>query len=389
MQAVGRWSAGLAAVAALVLSSQTPALAQPKPRKELYWFDWWELENKVWPLTTGKGVTVAVVDEEVNRGLPDLSGSVLPNVNLDEIRVRPDPKNGGHGTAMAALIVGQGRGTGMVGVAPGAKVLPLIAHGDITWGLAIRYAADHGAKVVNMSLGSQTFLPCPPDLQQAIAYAVRRDVIIVASAGNEGRHADWRSTPANCPGVFAIGGLDGFVKPWAGTTPGEYVMAAAPAVGAGTINGGGQFQWRGAGTSPSAALVSGVVALVRSKYPQMPAREVVQRILATSKDVGKPGWDDVTGYGLVRPYRALTDKVPPTAPNPVYASFDRSQENNGKVRSESRASKGRTPSPQVTPKPQASSGPLYREPVILLGLVGGMLALCLGAVFWRVNVKQR
>ncbi|MFG2001002.1 S8 family serine peptidase [Spirillospora sp. NPDC048911] len=304
---------------ALVLLTPMPATGAPKPRKELYWFDWWELEKKVWPITMGEGVTVAVIDDEVNRGLPDLQGAVLPNIGMDAVRVKPDRENGGHGTAMTALIVGQGRGTGMVGVAPRAKVLPLVAYFDDGWAKAIRYAADHGVKVVNMSRGSAAFQPCEGEVQDSISYAVKRDVVVVVSAGNEGRRGGWRSFPANCAGVLAVGGLDGHVRPWSESTPGEYVMVAAPSVEAGSIDGGGQFEWRGhAGTSQAAALTSGVVALVRSKYPKMPAREVVQRLLATSRDVGKPGWDDVTGYGLVRPYRALVDKVPTNAPNPIY-----------------------------------------------------------------------
>ena len=319
MRARTRWFGVVSAVVVLVLLSPNPAFAVPEPRKELYWFDWWELENKVWPITTGKGITVAVIDNEVKRDLPDLRGAVLPNVNMNPNNVKQDPDNGGHGTAMSALIVGQGHGTGMVGVAPGAKVLPLPGESDDAWAKGLRYAADHGAKVVNISQGNVTFQPCYPPLQAAVSYAVQRDVVVVVSAGNEGRHGDWRSSPANCAGVLAVGGLDGQVEPWSGSTPGEYVMGAAPAVDVGSINGGGQFVWRGrTGTSQAAALTSGVVALVRAKFPKMPAREVVQRILATAKDVGKPGWDDVTGYGLVRPYRALVDNVPATAPNPVY-----------------------------------------------------------------------
>ncbi|WP_222868309.1 S8 family serine peptidase [Actinomadura syzygii] len=362
----------LGAVVALLLLSPTPALAVPEPRKELYWFDWWELQKKVWPITTGKGITVAVVDREVDIDLPDLKGAVLPNVNMNDVRMKPDPENGGHGAAMSALIVGQGRGTGMVGVAPDAKVLPLSAQSAGAWAKALRYATDHGAKVVNISQGDVTFQPCDPLLQAAVSYAVQRDVVVVVSAGNEGRHGDWRSSPANCAGVLAVGGLDGQVEPWSGSTPGEYVMGAAPAVEVGSIDGFGHFVGRGhAGTSPAAALTSGVVALVRARFPNMPAREVVRRILATAKDVGKPGWDDVTGYGLVRPYRALVDNVPATAPNPVY---DRWQATQAGSRPSVRPS---TASPAAKSAKKTSGNTWWVWP----SLFGAVVAIVAGSLF--------
>ncbi|MEU5883505.1 S8 family serine peptidase [Spirillospora sp. NPDC047279] len=156
-----------------------------------------------------------------------------------------------------------------------------VANGGYAWAKAIHYATDHGVKVINMSLGSESFQSCPSYLQEAVSYAVSRDVV-VASAGNEGRARDWRSMPANCPGVLAAGGLDGLVKPWSGTTPGEYVTAAAPAVHVPSIDNSGVFRKPGlVGTSAATALTSGVVALVSSRYPEMPTREIVQRILAT------------------------------------------------------------------------------------------------------------
>jgi len=79
----------------------------------------------------------------------------------------------------------------------------------------------------------------------------------------------------------------------------------------------------GSGTSEAAALVSGVVALLRARFPEMSARQIVTRLLATAKDAGAPGRDDQTGYGIVRPLNALTEDVPADAPNPVYEEVDR------------------------------------------------------------------
>jgi subtilisin family serine protease len=80
--------------------------------------------------------------------------------------------------------------------------------------------------------------------------------------------------------------------------------------------------WESSGTSNSTALVAGVVALIRARYPDASADEVVTRLLATVEDLAEPGRDDATGYGMVRPYEALTATVPPDAPNPVYEGLD-------------------------------------------------------------------
>ncbi|QKG21744.1 peptidase S8/S53 subtilisin kexin sedolisin [Actinomadura verrucosospora] len=95
-------------------------------------------------------------------------------------------------------------------------------------------------------------------------------------------------------------------------------MLAAPSVSVGSIGKAGVFTPGGTGTSSATALTSGVVALMRSHFPDMPGREIVQRMLATARDVGPEGWDKKTGYGALIPYKALTANVPKTAPNPVY-----------------------------------------------------------------------
>ncbi|WP_165495192.1 S8 family serine peptidase [Actinomadura roseirufa] len=303
-----------------------PALALPSPRNEEWWFGAWEITNKVWPQARGEGVTVAVVDSGVEADLPDLRGVVLKGTDFDgpasgDGRRDHDTEKGGHGTAMAALIAGQGTGTGMVGVAPESRILPIAAEID-NYRQTIHYAVDHGAKVINFSsaLGAAH---CTEEIQEFISYAVEHDVVVVASAGNEGDNSESGNSPANCPGVLAVGAATADLKAWEKSTPGDNVMVTAPGVLVGSIGKAGVFESRHNGTSQAAALTSGVVALVRSKYPKMSGREVVQRILATAKDMGPKGWDKKTGYGAIIPYLALTANIPRNAPNPVYESFDR------------------------------------------------------------------
>lgn len=325
---IGR-AAAILAVVLMVGLSAPPALALPKPRREQWWFGAWAIHTEIWPITTGAGITVAVIDTGVEARLADLKGVVLPGKNFfpgetDDARKDLDTERNGHGTAMAALIASQGRGTGMAGVAPGARILPLIdADTPQSQAAAIRYAADHGAKVINMSFAQAKLDGCPQVLQQAVAYAISRDVVPVAGAGNDGLINRASFSPANCAGVLAVGAVDGDKKIWRESSPGSYVMLAAPGVQVGSIGKRGRFTWNLYGTSQATALTSGAVALIRSKYPQMPGRQVVQRLIATALDVGPKGWDDRSGFGVILPHDALTKNVPATARNPVYERLDR------------------------------------------------------------------
>ncbi|WP_433147522.1 S8 family serine peptidase [Actinomadura nitritigenes] len=297
-----------------------PALAAPKPRPEEWWFDAWEITSKVWPITQGSGVTVALIDSGVAAQLPDLKGVVLPGVGYDgasseDGRVDDDDQKGGHGTSMAALIAAQGVGTGMLGIAPKSRILPISASAN-DYAKPIRFAVDHGAKVINMSEGVGMAY-CPIDIQDAVTYAVEHDAVVIASAGNNAS-VDSATAPANCKGVVAVGAVDAHLNVWEMSSPGNNVMVAAPGVYVGSIGRAGTYMARLSGTSQAAALAAGVAALMRSRFPEMSAREVVQRLLATARDVGPKGWDKRTGYGAIIPYKALTAAVPKTAPNPVY-----------------------------------------------------------------------
>jgi type VII secretion-associated serine protease mycosin len=321
---------------AVTLTGTPVARATPQPRNEEWWFSTWDIQKKVWPLTTGRGVTVAVLDTGVNAKLPDLADVVLPGTDLtvrkDDGRIDFDAAGGGHGTGMAALIAGQG--PTMVGVAPEAKILPVTIfreHANYSGGDAqangIRYAVDHGAKVISMSTGGVSPvgpLRCDYYLQGAVDYAIKHDVVLVAAAGNDGDTTNAPASPTSCPGVVGVGAVDYQARPWVKTARQPYVVVAAPGVDTGSMGRAGVFS-NSAGTSTSTALAAGAVALVRDKFPKMSGREVVQRIIASALDTGPQGVDLQTGYGLLRPYHALTDRVAADAPNPVYDRWDKGQ----------------------------------------------------------------
>ncbi|MGW4772293.1 S8 family serine peptidase [Nocardia sp. NPDC004278] len=310
----------------------SPAEATPGPHSEEWWFDSFAIESIVWPLTKGAGVTVAVLDTGVNADLPEFNGVVLPGADFNgtgtDGRQDTDPESG-HGTGMASLIAAQGGGpTNWVGIAPEARILSVVdreTSPDVE-ARSIRYAVDHGAKVVSMSHADiATAYPdhCPPQVLDAVAYAAKKDAVLVASAGNDGDGGNDPQYPAACPGVVAVGAYDHQGDPWEKTQRQDYVTVAGPGVDVGSIGKDGRLYHHGYGTSQATALVAGAVALIRSKFPDESARRIVQRITATVTDVGPSGRDDQTGYGALSLRNALRQSVPTTAPNPVYERLDK------------------------------------------------------------------
>jgi type VII secretion-associated serine protease mycosin len=328
--AMRRWSrAVFGAVLALfmVVATSAPGVAATaKPLPQQWWFTTWGVEERLWPVTQGKGVTVAVLDTGVQASIPDLSGVVLPGTDAeggggDGRTDTDDAVVSGHGTGMASLIAAQGNGTGFLGVAPQARILPVVVKSTNAHAVGIRYAVDHGAKVINISRGAPA--TCPPATQDAVSYALQHDVVVLAAAGNDGNESNSAETPANCAGVLAVGAVDARFNPWIGTQRQSYVAVAAPGVGVGSVIKDGQYHNSPAGTSGATALTSAAVALVRSKFPDMPARQVVQQVVGSAGDVGAKGKDDQTGYGLIRPYRILNGSVPKSGPNPVFEAYDK------------------------------------------------------------------
>jgi subtilisin family serine protease len=370
------------AVAALTLVPAGTASATPKPRDEEWWFSSWGVQNMAWPQSTGRGITVAVVDSGVNASLPELRGVVVPGTDTTghtgDGRTDTDTDLGGHGTAMAALIAGQGGPARMVGVAPDAKIMPIVSNGySASDSTAIRFAADHGAKVVSISQGSPdlTGERCPSDLQQAIADAVRKNVVIVAAAGNEGQAMNKPQFPGSCAGVLAVGAIDNHLKVWPNTERQSYVAVASPGWGVGSIDKHGRFMNNISGTSQAAALTSAAVALVRAKYPDLSARDVVQRIINTAVDAGPPGGDDQTGAGAVLPPDALTKTIEKTAPNPPFERLDQWQASQGQ---QSDGKKSPVSAGKSDKNGSSSSGII--GPILLVVVLGAIIAVVMMVV---------
>ncbi|MGW2399769.1 type VII secretion-associated serine protease mycosin [Kitasatospora sp. NPDC001664] len=269
--------------------------------------------QKAWSVTKGDGVIVAVIDSGLDPNHPDLVGQVLPGFDPGGKGREIVPTGDGHGTSMAAIIAakGHGNGEGMLGVAPGAKILPIFKNtADNLNGVpeGIRWAVDHGAKVINISQGGATPTSAPE--QEAVDYALSKDVLIVAASGNSG--VTPVESPARTPGVMAVGGTGKNGKIWAKSNYGPEVLVVAPGdeiVSAGDCSGGKYCM--GGGTSSATAYVSGTAALLRAKFPNLTAGQIANRLVKSAKaPAGVTVPDQRYGYGLIRPYEALTQDIP-------------------------------------------------------------------------------
>ena len=343
IRAVTAGAAGLVAAAGLWLPAAaagavTGQAAPYTPSANEWWLANWQAQQQVWPLTEGAGTTVAVIDTGVQASVPDLRGVVVPGLDMTGRGTSGETDfaagEDGHGTAVAVMIAGQGYGTGTIGIAPSARILPVAlptATGGVSFdgaelAEALRFAVDHGAQVINMSFGGAvaSASTCDPTEQAAIANALLHNVIVVASAGDTNVNGTGPLDPASCAGVLAVGGVEPDGSLWPDSTQQPYVSVAAPADHMVYAGRDGRYTTTGAGTSASSPLVAGVAALIRSRYPKMPWYQVVQRIVDTAIPEGSPLPNDGYGYGIVDPAKAVNASAFPVtalAPDPVYAKF--------------------------------------------------------------------
>ncbi|WP_431040176.1 type VII secretion-associated serine protease mycosin [Streptomyces sp. P9-1] len=308
--------------AALVLVPATTAHADTIRDRQ------WALDalhtDQVWPTTRGAGVTVAVLDTGVEADHPDLDGNVLQGKDLVGFGAREgDEAWARHGTAMAGIIAGHGHGPGngdgVLGVAPEAKILPVRviledkdparAKARSTRGNAlaegIRWAADHGADVINLSLGDDSASAHPEEGEdEAIQYALRKGVVVVASAGNGGEKGDRISYPAAYPGVIAATAVDRYGTRAPFSTRRWYATVSAPGVDV-IIADPDHKYYEGWGTSAAAAFVSGAVALVKATHPDLTPAQIKRLLEDTARNAPAAGRDDSRGFGFIDPAAAI------------------------------------------------------------------------------------
>ncbi|SCE81792.1 type VII secretion-associated serine protease mycosin [Micromonospora echinospora] len=286
--------------------------------------DQWHLQflkvSEAHRFSQGEGILIAVPDTGVDPH-PDLRNNLLPGRDITA-----DGSNDGrrdrnsHGTAMAGLIAAHGRGSsGALGMAPAAKILPIVSSANEQstadyLAAGVEHALHEGADVISISsVGGSS-----ARLQEAINAALQANVIIVAAAGNQPEDFVV-GYPARHPGVIAVGGVDRDGNHAAISVTGREIDVVAPATDIYSTSYDGKYA-KGSGTSSATAIVAGAVALIRARYPELPATEVVHRLTATAIDKGPPGRDDQYGYGVIDLVAALTADVPPLAAQPPTAS---------------------------------------------------------------------
>jgi type VII secretion-associated serine protease mycosin len=270
--------------------------------------------DQVWRINRGSGVTVAVVDTGVDARHVDLAGRVRAGAGFVGVTGddgRTDVSDDSHGTSMAGIIAGTGLGGGMAGLAPEATILPVrvslnSAMTPLAVAKGIFYAVDHGAAIINVS--AETVQP-DPNLKAAVDYAIGRNAIVVASAGNSGQHGNPVMYPASFPGVVSVSGVDAGNRLWSGSESGPQITLAAPAADVYSTSDNGGYL-RGNGTSYAAPFVAAAAALVWSHYPRLTAPEVVRQLIDTADHQGDAVRTDLFGFGIVDPLRAVT--APPT-----------------------------------------------------------------------------
>lgn len=314
-------------------------LTAVEARQDEYWLDDYGVRD-AWKASTGKGVRIAVIDTGVDGSHPDLQGAVAEGTDVSGVGAadgqEPLGADPDHGTMVASVAAGRGHGDelasgvggeeGIIGVAPDAEILAVsTALGTSEAGVrstdeqipdAVRWAVDHGADVINMSVGSAQ-QSWPESWDAAFAYAEQEDVLIVAAAGNRGNGLVQVGAPATIPSVLTVGGVDqSGAAGWESSSQGISIAVAAPAEDlVGAVPGGGYAQWTG--TSAAAPIVAGTAALIRAEHPELTADEVAHRITASARDAGDPGKDPLYGYGVLDVEAAVTADLPPLEESPL------------------------------------------------------------------------
>lgn len=311
--------------------------------------------QRVAVLSTGQGITVALLDSGVDAQHPDLLGQVLDGASFvgdttDEGHT--DLSSDSHGTSLAAIIAGSGRGkngTGMLGLAPGARILPVrVSEGSqitpAAVAKAIKYATDQHAQIVTISLTTDD---PDPTIRAAINYALARNTVVVAAAGNLGQQGDPELYPASFPGVVSVTGVDSSGNFWPQSESGPHTALAAPALDIYSAASGGGYL-TGNGTSYAAPYVAATAALIWSAHRELTSGQVIHQLIATAQHRGASGRDNRYGYGILDPLAALAVAPSADTQNPLMNVDSASV-------------------------PQTSTIPL------VVGIVGGGVALVLGA----------
>ena len=299
--------------ATLVASSPSTTYADPgsDPLLDQQWGLTAIGAPSVWSITRGAGVTVAVIDSGSGPH-PDLDANMEVGRtifgSIDSAGMSDVDADKGHGTHVAGIIAAAAdNGIGGAGVAPQVRILPIRALDSLGSGdskdvsKSVRFAVDSGAKVINLSLGGELE---SPSLTSAIQYAVDRNVLVVAAAGN-GTASAAPKWPAASDLTLAVTAVDRTNNVTSFDQRGDYIDLAAP--GTSILSTARNDYALQSGTSMAAAFVSGAAALLFAAQPSITAAQVRDILQRTATDIGSPGRDTTFGYGLVNMVAAFAE----------------------------------------------------------------------------------
>lgn len=274
--------------------------------------------ERVHRISQGEGQVVAIVDSGVDASVPQLKGAVLRGADVLGSSGRGDTDCVGHGTFVAGIVAARPADRlRFSGIAPRSVVLPVRQTTDGKDGsansmaAAIRSAVDGGADVINISANASG--PSVA-LKRAVAYAVTKNVLIVASAGNRSRDDQKdppASFPASYPGVLGVGAVGRDDRPASFSVTGDFVDVAAPGVDVISLGIGGPGYTIDQGTSFAAPFVSGLAALIRAYHPGLTVDQLSRRMQMTAdRPAGTKVPDPAVGWGVINPFKAVTAVIP-------------------------------------------------------------------------------
>lgn len=323
---------------------------------ETPWQQRWLSPQQVWPLSTGAGVRVAVIDSGVDAAHTQLAGAVQGGLDVIAGGGGGTLDCVGHGTAVASIIAARPvKGVGFQGLAPQAQIVPVRVterDGDdqgamkesvdsARFAQAIRWAADQGIRVVNLSIVMYT---PSADVEAAVRYALSKNSVLIAAVGNKHRtdgQPDPTPYPAAYPGVIGVGAIDERGNRVNDSQVGPYVDLVAPggAVTAAT-RGAGHQQW--SGTSFAAPMVAAAAALVLSAEPSLTADQVAGRLAATADPARGGVPSEAYGRGIVNLYRAVSERLNTQLPAALAPAPELTSDAAAQARDRHRAWLGRT-----------------------------------------------
>lgn len=290
--------------------------------------------EKAWDISKGRAdVVIAVIDTGIDLKHPEFQGKLAPGYNVLNKTNRPQDDNG-HGTHVSGIIAANtNNGEGIAGIAWNNKIMPIKGIGsdgsgssfDIAQGII--WATDHGAKVINMSVGN--YHPSNV-LHDAIKYAFRKNVVMVAASGND--HTSQPSFPAAYPEVLSVAAVDWNGQQAEFSNFGSYIDVAAPGVDIASTYTQSDYASL-SGTSMACPHVAGLAGLIRSLNPDLSNTEVMKIMRNATRDAGPLGWDHNYGYGIIDvPYAlhlAGVQMQNATRPSPPVQKKPQQRENNG------------------------------------------------------------